>query len=255
MIDGKIGIFDSGLGGISILRELVKLMPEEDYIYYGDTINNPYGDKSFDELCKITEEIVKFLISKNCKIIVIACNTATTMCRKYLEEKFPNMIFVGTVPAIKMASDANSKKTLVMATPKTITSKRTKELISDFKKSDQEIFLAPCVNLAAAIETFDSEKIDKTLLEGIKDYLDKDIDTIVLGCTHYPFIKKRIQKLFKNAMLLDGSKGVSREVQHQLQKNGLLTIKKTRGTIEIYNSKDEKLTEKYYQLLNNEEIL
>ena len=131
----KIGVFDSGLGGLSILKELIKLLPNEDYLFYGDSINNPYGDKSDEELLTITSHVVDYLLDNDCKIIVIACNTATTSCLKKLREKYPNTIFVGTVPAIKIAYDNNYKNTLVLATPYTIKSKRVRELIHDYKNS------------------------------------------------------------------------------------------------------------------------
>ena len=99
-MNDKIGIFDSGLGGLSILKELLSILPNEDYLFYEDSINNPYGEKSDDELFEITSNIVEYLLKNNCKIIVIACNTATTSCMKKLKEQENNTICVGTVPAI-----------------------------------------------------------------------------------------------------------------------------------------------------------
>ena len=132
-----IGVFDSGIGGLSVLEELEKVLPNEDFYYYGDSINNPYGEKSDQELLEITSHIVDVLKENGAKIIVIACNTATTRVMKKLREKYPKMIFVGTVPAIKVASDHDSKNTLVMATEATIHSLRTAELIRDNKRKDQ----------------------------------------------------------------------------------------------------------------------
>ena len=102
-MSGKIGVFDSGLGGLSILKELKRLLPNEDFLFYEDSINNPYGEKSEDELFEITSNIVNYLLENNCKMVVVACNTATTCCMKRLREKYPDTIFVGTVPAIKVA--------------------------------------------------------------------------------------------------------------------------------------------------------
>ena len=98
----KIGVFDSGLGGLSVLKELRKTLPNEDFLYYEDSIHVPYGEKSDEELLTITSHIVDYLLENDCKIIVIACNTATTSCMKALREKYPDVIFVGTVPAIKL---------------------------------------------------------------------------------------------------------------------------------------------------------
>ena len=154
-MDFKVGVFDSGIGGLSILSELEKVLPNEDFYYYGDSLNNPYGEKSDEELFKITSEVVDYLINKGCKLIVIACNTATTRCMKYLREKYQDITFVGTVPAIKVACDREFKNTLVMATPATIESERTSELIRDNKRKDQNIYLVSCPGLARAIEVKD----------------------------------------------------------------------------------------------------
>lgn len=236
----KIGVFDSGVGGLSILNELLKELPYEDFYYYGDSLNNPYGEKSDEELLKITSNIVEKLINKNCKLIVIACNTATTRCMKKLREIYSNVIFVGTVPAIKVACDKRFKNTLVMATPATIESERTYELIRDNKRYDQNIYLLPCPGLAKAIEQNDKEKIKRILQNDFKDYKDKEIDAIVLGCTHYPFIREEILEEMPNTILIDGSIGVSKEVKRQLEEHGLLNDERVRK-IEIYNSLTEKL--------------
>ena len=236
----KIGVFDSGVGGLSILNELLKELPYEDFYYYGDSLNNPYGEKSDEELLKITSNIVEKLINKNCKLIVIACNTATTRCMKKLRKIYSNVIFVGTVPAIKVACDKRFKNTLVMATPATIESERTYELIRDNKRYDQNIYLLPCPGLANAIEQNDKEKIKRILQNDFKDYKDKEIDAIVLGCTHYPFIREEILEEMPNTVLIDGSIGVSKEVKRQLEEHGLLNDERVRK-IEIYNSLTEKL--------------
>lgn len=235
----KIGILDSGIGGTTVLQEIIKLLPKEDYVYYADSKNNPYGEKTQEEIYNIVNNIVDYLINKkDCKIIVIACNTATTRCMKQLKEKYNKTPFVGTVPAIKVACDYHYKKTLVLATPSTIESERTHELVKDNKKEDQEIILKSCDGLANAIETKNDNKI-KTILQKIKnDVSEKEIDSVVLGCTHYPLIKEDIKKYFPNAQLLDGSSGVAKEVKRQLEKHHLLN---TLGTsqVEYINSKEQ----------------
>lgn len=235
----KIGVLDSGIGGTTVLKEIIKLLPKEDYVYYADSKHNPYGEKTQEEIYNIVNNIVDYLINKkDCKIIVIACNTATTRCMKQLKEKYKDTPFVGTVPAIKVACDNNYKKTLVLATPATIESERTHELVVENKKEDQEIILKSCDGLANAIETKDNNKIN-TILQNIKnDVLEKDIDSIVLGCTHYPLIKEDIKKYFPNAKLLDGSLGVAKEVKRQLENNNLLN---TSGysRVEYINSKEQ----------------
>lgn len=234
-MDFKVGVFDSGIGGLSVLSELEKVLPNEDFYYYGDSLNNPYGEKSDEELFKITSGVVDYLINKGCKLIVIACNTATTRCMKYLREKYQDITFVGTVPAIKVACDKEFKNTLVMATPATIESERTSELIRDNKRENQNIYLVSCPGLAKAIEDKDSGQIEEILKNTFKDYKDKNIDSIVLGCTHYPFIKKEILKELPGVSLIDGSSGVANEVKRQLENIGILSSRRERKVI-IYNS-------------------
>lgn len=230
-----VGVFDSGIGGLSVLRELEKILPNEDFYYYGDSLNNPYGEKSDEELFEITSGVVDYLVNKGCRVIVIACNTATTRCMKYLREKYKDIIFVGTVPAIKVACDRDFKNTLVMATPATIESERTMELIRDNIRKDQNIYLVACPGLANAIENNDQEKIEEILKDTFREYKDKEIDSIVLGCTHYPFIKEDILKEMPGVILLDGSRGVAMEVKRQLENNDLLSDKSSRKIV-IYNS-------------------
>lgn len=237
-MNNKIGVLDSGIGGMTVLDKTVKLLPREEYIYYADNKNNPYGEKTDKQLYKIVKENVIYLITKkNCKMIVLACNTATTKCMKKLKEEFPNILFVGTVPAIKVASDNNYKHTLVLATPATIDSERTKELIKENKKEKQEFTLIACDGLAKAIETNDEEKIN-IILKNIKDITkNKKIDSIVLGCTHYPLIKDKINYYFQNIPQLDGSLGVAKEVKRQLERNNLLN-NQAAGKIEFIYTKD-----------------
>lgn len=249
-MNNKIGILDSGLGGLSILKELRNVLPNEDYLFYEDSINNPYGSKSETELLKIVSNIVEFLLKRDCKMIVIACNTATTSCMKSLREMYPDTIFVGTVPAVKMAYDNNCKNTIILSTPYTMNSKRVEELIDEYHNPDQNIINISGENLANLIE---NEKYDEifALLERILTPYKDTCDSIVLGCTHYPLIKDIIQSIVPNAKLLDGSLGVANEVKHQLTINNLLNTKSTLGEIEIINSKDNALVDRSFEILNN----
>lgn len=236
MNNNKIGMFDSGIGGLTVLKELRKLLPNENYVYYADSKNNPYGEKSDEELMDIVTNIVNFLIEKEVKIIVIACNTATTRCINRLRKMYPDMIFVGTEPAIKVACDKNYKNTLVMATPGTIKSERTHELVKLNKRSDQKITLLPCKGLADAIESGNKDRINKVLHRLLDKYTCENIDSIVLGCTHYPHVKKNIKEIFPNAKLIDGNKGVSKQVKRQLESHNLLSNSEKHGKVKmIYN--------------------
>lgn len=233
----RVGIFDSGIGGLTVLEELKQVLPNEDYIFYADSKNCPYGEKSDTELYDITSNIVDYLLEKDCKIIVVACNTATTRCIKYLRDKYKEITFIGTEPAIKVACDRNYKNILVMATPATISSERTSVLVSENKKDYENVYLVPCEGLADAIENDNLNKCEEIVSSIYEEYKDKSIDAIVLGCTHYPHIKNLISRYFKDVELLDGGNGVARETRRQLEKMNMLG-EGLAPVVEIINSLD-----------------
>ncbi len=238
-MNNKIGVFDSGIGGTSTLNEIRKLLPNEEFIYYADSKNNPYGERTDEELNKIVCEIVEYFISRNVKMIVIACNTATTRCINMLRDKYKEMIFIGTEPAVKVACDNNYKNTLVMATPLTVNSSRLTSIINDNIKEGEKLTLIPCDGLANAIETNDNNKIKIILDNLLLNYQNQEIDAIVLGCTHYPHIKDKIQSYFPNAVLIDGNIGVANRVKYMLETNNLLSNSTTEGNIEFIQTKKE----------------
>jgi glutamate racemase len=205
----KIGVFDSGKGGTTVLSAIKKLLPDAEYYYIADSKNCPYGEKTNQELLKIVKDIVNKLIDWGANIIVVACNTATTKCIKILREDYPDVCFVGTEPAIKLASKTGAKKILVMATPGTIESERTAQLLVESEKPGQKIELLACPGLAYAIEN--NNRVDEVLSGLLVDH-PKDYDAVVLGCTHYSLIKDKIQNHFKAATLIDGNDGVARRV-------------------------------------------
>ena len=156
----KIGMFDSGIGGLNTLEVVKKYLPNEDIIYYQDTAHNPYGEKTDEELEKITTNIVNFLINNGVKEIIIACNTATTRCIKKLREKYKDIIFIGTEPAIKLAIDKGYKNILILATPATTKSTRLQELIDKYQ-TDQKIYKVAAPGLADAIEQNNKNEINE----------------------------------------------------------------------------------------------
>ncbi|MBR3138239.1 glutamate racemase [Candidatus Saccharibacteria bacterium] len=210
----KIGIFDSGKGGTTIYRAIKKILPSEEYLYVADSKNCPYGEKTDEELMKIVTKIVDDLKEWGAEIIVIACNTATTRCIERLRKMYPELLFVGTEPAIKQAARSNHNRILVMATPGTIESERTKSLLAENKKNGQTIKLLACPGLADTIEN--GLDLDKKLDELLSK--EKEYDAVVLGCTHYSLIKDEIQKFFPNAELVDGCEGVARQVEKLIKK-------------------------------------
>ena len=240
-----IGIFDSGIGGVTVLKKLIELLPNEKYLYYSDSINSPYGDKSEEELKIIVSNVVSYLISRGCKIIVIACNTASTLS-DYLREKF-NVLFVAIEPAYKMAHDfAYDKKILVMATNRTIESEKFQKLYN--KYDNLNTILLPCSGLADLIEKDLDKDIDLYLRENLTKYIG--VECVVLGCTHYPLIKSNIQKVLGNVEFFDGSVGVSKRVYDLLEKNNLLN--ESTGSVEFFDSSlDKTKKDRFFQILNN----
>ncbi|MBE6147405.1 MAG: glutamate racemase [Firmicutes bacterium] len=247
MKNNPIGILDSGIGGITILKEIMKILPNENYIYYSDSINNPYGEKSKEEILNIIENIVESLIKKNCKAIVFACNTATALAIDEIRKKYPDFIFVGTEPAYKVVYDyAFQKKTLVMATPATINSERFEALYN--KYDNQNTILLPCSNLANFIENNDNEKIKQYLEETLPK--EENIEVVVLGCTHYPLIKQEIKSILGNVIFYDSSKGVANQLKTLLENKVLLSENKI-GNLTFFDSSNSKEKEKrFFEILN-----
>ena len=241
MNNNYIGVFDSGIGGLTTLKEIKKILPNENYIFYADTKNNPYGEKSIKELHSIVKNIVDYFINKKVKLIVIACNTATTRLISKLRKEYPNMIFIGTEPAIKVACDNNYKNILVLGTPSTVKSKRTSTLIKDNKKDYQNIYLVACEGLANAIETRNNTLIKLLLDKYLNPYKDKNIDSIVLGCTHYPIIKNKIKKYFNNVEILDGNIGVAKQVKYQLEVTNIMNHSTKKGNVIFIDSKNNSV--------------
>lgn len=174
----SIGIFDSGIGGVTVLKEIVKILPQENYIYYSDSKNNPYGDKTNKEILEICNNIVQFLIKKECKMIVIACNTASNKVVGELRSKYPEIPFIAIEPAYKMVYDYSyHEPTLVMATKGTIESEKFNLLYH--KYDNHKTKLLSCVGLADIIEAGDKVKLKKYLQKTLEPYKGK-IKNVVL---------------------------------------------------------------------------
>ena len=244
----KIGLFDSGIGGLSVLKELIKVLPNEDYLFYEDSINNPYGNKSDVEILKIACKNVEYLLKNDCKIIVIACNTATTCCLLKLREIYKDVLFVGIVPAIKVAYDNHFKKTLILSTDYTMNSGRVLELITEYNRSDQEVINVSGENLAYLIDIGDDEGISNLLDRILSPYCGV-VDSLVMGCTHYSLVKNQIQEVLPGVTLLDGCCGVANEVKHQLEIHNLLS-NSLKGNVSIINNKDDSYVKRSFEILN-----
>ena len=209
-----IGVLDSGIGGVTVLREILKQNIHAKFIYYSDSKHNPYGDKSDDEVYSIVKWVVDYLLDMGCVAIVLACNTASAICVKRLREEYPDTLFIAIEPAYKMVHDYNPKgKTLVMATEGTINSEKFLTLFN--KYDNHKTILLPCKGLAELIEEGNDVKINQYLDDNLSKY--KDIDNVVLGCTHYPLIKNNIKRILGDVKFFDGSVGVSKELLRQLK--------------------------------------
>ena len=235
-----IGVFDSGIGGVTVLRELIKILPNEDYLYYSDTINNPYGDKSNEEIINISDKVVNYLINQGCKIIVIACNTASAISKDYLRNKY-SIPIIAIEPAYK---SVDNESTLVMATNATINSDKFKKLFNTY--DNHNTVLLSCSGLADLIEEGNKDKIINYLEDKIGKY--KGVKNVVLGCTHYPLIKEEITKVLGSVNFYDGSVGVSKHTKEVLEEKNLLS--NNTGKITFIDSSNNKEKEDlFYKLL------
>lgn len=245
-MNNPIGILDSGIGGVTVLKEILKLLPNESYIYYSDSVNNPYGEKNKEEVLCYVYQIMEFFISKKCKAVVFACNTATALVIEDIRKKYSDLIIVGIEPAYKMVHDnANDKKALVMATPATIRSEKFLNLYHQY--DNYNTILLECSNLANLIEKQDDNGIDTYLIDKLPK--DKNIEVVVLGCTHYPLIKEKIKRILGDVIFYDGGLGVAKRLKNLLEENIILSSS-NKGSILFYDSSNNKDKEnRFYKLL------
>ncbi len=251
----NIGVFDSGVGGLWILKHLQSELPDNNYIFFGDQSHVPYGVRSMKEIRDFSEKISQFLIEKNCKIIVIACNTASAAALLYLRAKFPDVLFVGMEPAVKPAVETtHTKKVGVLATPATFQGELYNSVVERFA-SDVEIFQNTCPGLVEQIEKgdFNSVETKKILEQALLSMLGKGIDTVVLGCTHYPFVIPEIRKIVgSNIKIIDPTPAIVRHVSHLLVENNFANQIKDKRKIEIFttgkNNKIKNILEKLFEV-------
>ena len=250
--EGSIGVFDSGIGGVTVLREIIKILPNENYIYYSDSKNNPYGDKTKQEIIKRCEEVFSYLLEKNCKAIVIACNTASAIAVNTLREKYKDIPIIAIEPAYKMVHDyAYDGETLVMATKGTIESERFNLLYN--KYNNHKTKLIECVGLADRIEEGNEKKIKEYLEKNLKEYKGK-VENVVLGCTHYPLIQEEIgQVLGENVRFFNGANRLAVHLKDVLLEKDLISKSNENGKIDFFDSLEKKeKEERFYKFLKEE---
>lgn len=241
--EDPIGLFDSGVGGISVLKELVSLMPQENYYYFGDSKNAPYGTKSPEAVRSLTLEHIQHLVDQGVKAVVVACNTATSVAIRSLREAYPAIPIIGIEPAIKPAVlYKKNSNILVMATTMTLSEKKFQDLVKKYE-SEADFFLLPCPGLVEWVEegkTFGSE-LESFIESLFAVYRKKEestpFDAVVLGCTHYPLIRGSIQNVVgKEIPLFDGGWGTACEVKRRLEHASLLNNQTKKGSIVFENS-------------------
>jgi len=245
----SLGIFDSGIGGVTVLKEIIKILPNENYIYYSDSKNNPYGDKSDKEILDICDKIVQKLIDNNCKVIIIACNTASAKAVKFLREKYMQIPIIAIEPAYKMVYDYEyDKPTLVMATKATIESEKFNLLYQ--KYNNHKTYLYPCVGLADIIEEGNKEKIEKYLNANLGLYAGK-VENVVLGCTHYPLVQKEIEKVLGNVKFFNGAPRLAIYLKGILEKENLINPNSQHGKITFIDTSDNSIEKekRFYHFL------
>lgn len=240
-----IAVIDSGMGGITVLRKLYKLMPNENYIYFGDSANAPYGIKTKDEIRQLTVDGFEMLKNMGAKAIVIACNTATSAAAAVLREKYPDFPIIGLEPAVKPAALSMEQPiVLVLATPLTLREEKYLKLVEKFK--DEATFIPlPAPELVKFIESgnLDSEEELSYLETILMPYAGNKVDAVVLGCTHFPFARRAIQRILGDEVLVfEGGKGAARRCRSLLEASDLLTDDTQDGMITFLNSDESKIS-------------
>ena len=252
MSQNPIGIFDSGLGGLTIYSEIHKLLPHENIIYLADSKNAPYGGKSREEIIRISVKNTEFLLEQGCKLIVVACNTASTNAVKYLREHYEVPI-IRVQPAIKPAA-LNSKTRVVgmLATKGTLESELLFETAQRFAQGVKVVEQVG-EGLVSLIETgkMRSPEMTRLLRKYVEPMLDQNIDQLVLGCTHYPFLTDQIQEITGDRVrIVDSGEAIARQTRVILEQEGLLNTGKTEGYRIFYTNKNPQVLQDMLDLYN-----
>ncbi len=243
-----IGVFDSGVGGLALLRDLRRVLPNEDFIYYGDRANAPYGAKSHAEILALSKNIVNELLARGAKAIVVACNTATAVAIEPLRAAYPGLPIIGIEPAVKPARVAGCKRVLVLATPVTVRESRFAALLRANSGEGCEFIGVPCTELARLIE-YDagSNEIEDYLRAVFAPYRGDGFDGIVLGCTHYPLALNEIKRAAgADVSVFDGADGTARHTKNTLIEHSLDERARKIGGVEFISSDGTDHLQRFY---------
>jgi glutamate racemase len=247
----KIGIFDSGVGGLTVLNTAMKIIPDAEYIYYADLDNVPYGTREKDEVRNLTYEAVEFLRGKGAEAVVIACNTATSTSVEKLRKSF-DMPIIGMEPAIKPAiENSDRRKVLVMATELTLKEEKFKNLVSRLN-GDNIIEALPMPELVEKAENFDfnHENIESLFKRKLENYDLDEFSAIVLGCTHFIYFKNVLEKLVNEGIsVIDGNIGTVNHLLRTIKEHDI--YEKTCGSVEYYISGRKAEDRNFVKYLNH----
>ena len=239
--NSPIGIFDSGVGGISVLRAIRQQMPEESILYFGDQGHIPYGPRPMGQIRDFSEAITEFLLAQGAKIIVVACNTASAAALQHLRATFSGVQFVGMEPAVKPAAErTRTGKVGVLATPATFQGALYASVVERFAKG-VELFQSTCPGLVHQIEEGDlnGKKTRLILEEALLPMLEENIDTVVLGCTHYPFVIPLIQQIVgERVRVIDPAPAVAKQLRRLLEASDISNRSASKSDVMFYTSGD-----------------
>lgn len=248
-----IGVFDSGMGGISVLATLIEELPYEKFIYFGDSINAPYGIKSVEEVKALTIKACDYLVSQGVKAIVVACNTATSAAIRDLRKRYTIPV-IGMEPALKPAVELTGNGAIaVMATPMTLQEKKFKKLMERYG-NQRTIVKVPCPELVQLVEAhhIEDETIKHAIVKCFENVDCESLSSIVLGCTHYVFLKHALRQVIQSSILLvDGNLGTAKQVKRLLRNLNQLASpeKNIENRVLIMNSKSDELADQSRSLL------
>lgn len=250
-MESSIGIFDSGMGGISVLGEALRQMPTESYIYYGDSLNAPYGVKSKEELQSLILNVCDYLVGRNVKAIVVACNTATSAAIGEMRRRY-DIPVIGMEPALKPAVLENKNGNIaVLATDVTLKEEKFDKLMKLYINCSN-IYKIPCPSLVTLVESgiIEGPEAEEAIRACFKEIDIAQLSAVVLGCTHFIFLKNTIQKVLgENVKLYDGNHGTIKNLASTLETKGLCNKHNENPVIEIINSRDCDMVDQSKTLL------
>jgi len=234
-----IGVYDSGVGGLSVLRAIRTILPHENLLYLGDQANVPYGERSLEELRELACGVTRYMLKQGAKLIVIACNTASAAALKTLRQEYPQAPFVGMEPAVKPAAEqTHSGKVGVLATPSTFQGELYASVVERFA-SGVEVYQETCPGLVSQIEKgwLETPKTRQILEAALLPLMARGVDTLVMGCTHFPFVIPLIEQITEGkARVIDPAPAVARQTQRVLDEHGLLNPQPAAGTTRYYTT-------------------